>query len=222
MAPAFATARQAVTFAVLLLILLLGPVIAALWSGVDSSDVYRSLPTYAGPIAHIEHQLFEEQSDLDVVFIGSSFIWSAIDAPYVQEELSRTLGRPARVLVLASVWPGLDRDYAILHDLLAHRRVRLVVLQFPNRDRPTDDPAADVNRVTDEPHVQAFRFLRVGDFPGVLDGLSARSRASLYAGAILGLPRHALSAIRPNFVAYSPVEATLGARLEQKGYYGAG
>lgn len=221
MRPAFSDLPSAAAFALLLLVLISAPAAVGRMGLLDRADVYPTLPVGAGPIAHIQHEIFEESSDLDVAFIGSSFMWSAIDAPYVQEELTRTLGREARVTVLASVWPGLDRDYAFLRDLLAQRRVSLVVLQFPNRNRPSDDPAADVNRVSDQPHVQAFRIYRAGEFPEVGDGLHWRGRAALYAGAVLGMPRHLLTELRPNYLASSTVEPTLGARLDRRGYFGA-
>jgi len=221
MAPAFSSLRHAAFFAILLLLLLTAPVLVS-WTGVvDRAQVYPTMPVGTGPVSHIQREIFEDSSNLDIAFIGSSFMWSAIDAPYVQQELSRALGREAAVTVLASVWPGLDRDYAFLADLLARRRVGLVVLQFPNRNRPTRDPAAEINRVSDQPHVQAYRFFRVGDFPGAVDGLHWRGRAALYAGAVLGLPRHLLSLIRPNYTTEAAAAATLGARFEQRGHYGA-
>lgn len=220
MPPAFQNVRQAAAFAALLLVVLSGPAVVGSLGVLDREDVYTSVPTFAGPTAHLHAEIFGKDDPLDIAFIGSSFMWAGIDAPHVQRELSQALGRPANVAVLASAWPGLDRDYAYLHDLLSRRTVRLAVLQLPNRVRPTDDPAAEYNRVADEPHVQAFRLFRVGELPGALDGLASRYRAVLYAGAVLGLPRHVLSLVRPNHLSPSEVSATLGARLDPAGYFG--
>lgn len=221
MRPAFPNFLGAVGFAVLLLALLAAPAVVARLGILDRSTAYPTMPVGAGPTRHIERQIFEEHGDLDVAFIGSSLMWSGVDAPYVQSALSDALGREAAVTVIASVWPGLDRDYAFLRDLLQRRRVRLVVLQFPHRNRPTLDFAAEVNRVSDQPHVQAYRFYRVGEFPRVMDGLDWHGRTALYAEAVLGMPRHLLSMLRPNMMAPSPVEATLGTRFQQLGFYGA-
>jgi hypothetical protein len=221
MTPAFSSPGRAAAFAALLLALLAAPALVGRLGVLDRADVYPTIPVGAGPFAHIQRQVFDETAALDIAFVGSSFMWSGIDAPYVQRELTRALGREARVTVLASVWPGLDRDYVLLKDLLSRRSVELVVLQFPNRNRPTDDPAAEANRVADEPHVQAFRFYRAGELDEVDAALPSRPRAALYAGAVLGMPRHLLTLARPNYTSPAAVEATLGARLETRGYYGA-
>jgi hypothetical protein len=221
MTPAFSGPRQAAVFALGLMALLTAPVLVSNAGVLDRSDVYPTIPVYAGPYAHIQHQVFEEKAPLDVAFVGSSFMWSAIDAPYFQAELTRSIGRSANVTVLASVWPGLDRDYAILRDLLSQRQVGLVVLQFPPRLLPTEDPAIEVNTVSDQPHLQAFRLYRFDEFGEIGSGLPLHQRASLYAGAVLGLPRHLLTLARPNFTTPSAVSATLGARFEDRGYYGA-
>lgn len=221
MRPAFSGVRYAAAFAVLVLVLLVAPVIVSALGVLDRSAVYPTMPVGTGPASHIQRQIFEETGDLDMVFVGSSLMWSAIDAPYVQQALSAELGREAAVTVLASVWPGLDRDYAYLRDLLARRRVGLAVIQFPNRNRPTRDPGAIVNRVSDQPHVQSYRFYRFGEFPRVDEALDLKYRAALYAEAVLGVPRHVLAMLRPDQLTPAPVEATLGARLQPLGFYGA-
>lgn len=221
MRPAFSDVRYAAAFAALLLALLAAPAVVSSISVLDRSTVYSTMPTGTGPASHIQRQIFEETDDLDIVFIGSSLMWSAIDAPYVQSALTAQLGRQAAVTVIASVWPGLDRDYAYLRDLLMRRRVGLAVIQFPNRNRPTRDAAAEVNRVSDQPHVQSYRFYRVGEFPRVDEAVDLRYRVALYAEAVLGLPRHALAMLRPDYVTPAAVEVTLGARLQPFGFYGA-
>ena len=221
MRPAFSKPRYAAAFAALLAVMIAAPAIVAGLGLLDRATVYGTLPVGAGPASHLQRQIFRETADIDILFVGSSLMWSGIDAPHVQQALSAALGREAVVTVLASVWPGLDRDYAFLKDVLARRRVGMVVIQFPNRDRPTLDAAAEVNRVSDQPHVQAFRLFRAGEFPEIGEGLAWRARLALYAGAILGLPRHLLSLVRADRVAPSPVEATLGARFQPLGFYGA-
>lgn len=220
MRPAFSHPRYAAAFALLLIALIAAPWAVARLGLLDRATAWEVLPEGAGPAAHIEREIYDETGDIDIVFIGSSLMWSGIDAPYMQAALSDALGRQATVRVIATVWPGLDRDYALLRDLLDRRHVGLVVLQMPHRNRPTLDAAAEVNRVSDQPHVQAYRFYREGEFPEVLPGLAPRSRVALYAEAVLGMPRHLLTLLRPNELSSSPVEATLGSRFQQMGFYG--
>jgi hypothetical protein len=221
MAPAFSSVRHAAAFTLLLGALLLLPAMVARSGALDRADVYPTLPVNAGPFSYIQRQIFEETGDIDLAFIGSSFMWNAFDVHYVQRELSTALGRPVTVRTLASVWPGIDRDYALVRDLVSQRRVRMVVLKLPNRELPTDDPLVVFNRVTNTPHIQAFRFFRVGELAGMLDGLHARERASLYAGAVLGMPRHLLSLLRPNYLSLSPADSLFGGRIDHRGYFGA-
>lgn len=220
MTPAFASPRHAAAFALLVGGLLAAPAVIGAAGGLDRARVYATIPTAAGPYVHFQRQIFESEGDLDIAFVGSSFMWSAVHTPMVRDSLQAAVGRPVRLTTLASVWPGLDRDYVVLRDLLTHRRVRMVVLQLPNRDLPTDDPHATVNRVTDEPHLRASRFYQVGALPGMTVGLPLRARAALYGGAVVGLPRHLLSLARPDRRRADPVEATLGARFDRRGYFG--
>jgi hypothetical protein len=73
---------------------------------------------------------------------------------------------------------------------MEHRRVKVLVIAAP----------AWVHR-SNQPHVQLFRVVRYGDYPGALDGLGFRSRLAVYADYELGAPRQALSLLRPNLVA---------------------
>ncbi|MBI5772286.1 MAG: hypothetical protein HZA89_00915 [Verrucomicrobia bacterium] len=221
MEPAFTSSRQASAFALLLLALLALPAVVGRTGALDRAQVYPTIPVAAGPYAYIHRQIFEEKGELDIAFVGSSFMWAGINTPYVQQQLTAALGREAKVVTLASVWPGLDRDYALLKDLLSRRKVKLLVLNFPNRELPTDDPDFVINRVSATPHIQAFRFYRAGEFPEVADGLPFTSQASLYASAVLGMPRHLLSRVRPDFTAPAEAELELGAHKVRRGYYGA-
>jgi len=75
---------------------------------------------------------------------------------------------------------------------------------------------------SDRPHVQAFRWLRFGDYPEVLSRLPVRSKFILYAEYVLGAPRQWLSLARPNHV--DPARAlssTFGTVYQDIGYYGA-
>ena len=211
MPPAFNSQRQAVGFACLLTAMLLSPVALRLVGPPGRAEVYKAVPLAAGNYPFLERQIFEERSDLDLVFVCSSLLAAAIDAPTVQRELSHALGREANVVVLGANWQGLDLQYTLLRDLLDHRKARMVVMSMPIPEFTSD-----------RPHVQAFRWLRFGDYPEVLSSLPARSKFVLYSEYVLGSPRQWLTLLRPNLIdPASTISSTFGTEYQESGYYGA-
>ena len=163
-----------------------------------------------GSFTYLQQQIFSERSDLDIVFVGSSLIWAGIDTPYVQRELSRRLGQEAKVVTLASNWRGEDLTYVVVSDLLAHRKVKMLVLTMPLPYQTEKGP-----------HHQAFRWWLHGDHNSILRRLPLRDQLAIYGEQVLGAPRHVLSALRPNRTVPSDLQLTLGALKEQSGYQGA-
>jgi hypothetical protein len=184
MTPAFSSTRQAAVFAVLLLVLLALPEAIAKTGWLQRNDIYPALPMRAGPFPWIQQQIFSETSDVDVVFLGSSHIWNAISAPLVQKKFSADLGREAHVLALCWPSPGFDTDFVVARDLLDHRHVRMLVVY--------DEGASE------QPHRYSPRWFVIGQNSKALAGLSLLGQARLYCGAILGMPRHLLSLVRPD------------------------
>lgn len=212
MPPAFLSNRQAIGFLSLIVLLLLSPVLLRIVGPPSRAEAYGAVPLTAGEYNFLERQIFEERSDLDMVFVCSSLLAAAIDAPTVQQELSRALGREANVLVLGGYWQGLDLQYTLLRDLFDHRKVRMVVMSMPIPEFTSD-----------RPHVEAFRWLRYGEFQDALSPLPARSKFVLYAEDVLGAGRQWLMLLRPNRIdrerAYS---TTFGTVYDwTSGYYGA-
>jgi hypothetical protein len=186
MTPAFSSNRQASAFAILLAILLGLPALTARTGVFARREVYPAIPWKYGPFPWIQQKIFDESKDVDIAFLGSSHIWCAINTPFVQQHLSGQLGRESEVFTLSWPWTGFDALYVIARDLLEHRRVRMMVIY-------------DENRGTDEPHPQSSRWFRAGD-SDVLSGLPWESQASLYGGAVLGIPRQLLSVLRPDLL----------------------
>ena len=185
MSPAFSSARQAGAFALLLLGILLLPMLAGKSCLPPREQIYSSVPLLRGPYPYLHQQIFEEKGDIDIAFVGSSLMWVGIDAPYVQKELSATLGRNAEVRSLGWVFSGCDALYFIARDLLQNRKIRLLVIY-------DEDPGPD------SPHSMSTRLFRFREHADALTGLPAKARAAYYFGAILGMPRNLLSLIRPN------------------------
>jgi hypothetical protein len=192
MDPAFSSLRQAGAFAALLAFSLAAPLFLR---SSHREAAWSSAPNNAGPFAWIEQQVFEEKGDIDILFIGSSFMWAGIDTPQVERALSRQLGRKATVITLGDNWWGEDQTYFLLRDLLARRKVTLAVFTLPTK---TDLQSA--------PHPCASYWL---DDAGA--GLSLRHRLQLYAVEMLGTPRRLLGLLRPDRLEPSPYAAGLGA-----------
>ncbi|HTR43497.1 MAG TPA: hypothetical protein VMH87_17940 [Pseudomonadales bacterium] len=188
MRPAFSSTRQAAGFVLLLLALLLAPALAGKKILPSREAIYSSIWWENGDFPYMDGEIFREKSDLDIVFMGSSHIWAAFDAPYVQDQLGKQLGRPAVVRTFGWGGAGYDEIYFVAQDLLEHRRVRLLVI---------DD---DFNE-SDQPHMLAPRMFRFGDNALALDGLSPSVQAAYYFGSIMGLPRNLLALVHTNLPA---------------------
>jgi len=209
MLPAFRSKSSALSFSILLIVLLGLPVIN-FWIGHPLREqAYDAVSSEAaGPVGMNMREIFRDSSDADVLFLGSSLVRAGIDPGTVEQALSAHLGRPAKVQVLALNWQGLDLQYFLLRDYLAHHHAGLIVWNMPvpgSRNL--------------EPHVEAFRWIRFGEYSDALAGLSWRYRMAIYADMVLGAPRETLSHLRPNLLGSKEV----GARIvpEPLGYYGA-
>lgn len=187
MRPAFSSTRQMVAFAITVAILLFLPAIMGKTHTLDRKNVYPEIAWKYGPFPYIQQKIFDETGDVDVAIVGSSEIWCMIDTPYVQKKFSEHLGRDAEVFTLGWPWPGFDAAYIIARDLLERRRVKVMVIY-------------DESRNGDASHTHASRWFLIGPDSEVLPGLPTKAQARLYAGAVLGMPRHLLSLTRPNLL----------------------
>jgi hypothetical protein len=189
MAPAFHSTRHALAFGGTVLFLLVLPVTLHSIGGVSIQESYAGISERAGYFDRIGHEIFEDSSDLDVFFCGSSLLNLGIDVKTVQSRMEQAVGHPVKALLLYQAWQGPDMQYYVSRALLEHRRVKLLVIAAPSW----------VQR-SNQPHVQLFRVARYGDNPGALDGLGFGRKLAVYADYVLGAPRQALSLLRPNLV----------------------
>jgi hypothetical protein len=201
--------QSALGLSLLLVALLLSPV-ALSWIGPPSRiEAYKSISTEAGTVGTVIQAIYKSPPEGDVVLLGSSLVSAGISQPVVQAALSQHLHRPASVQVLAMNWPGLDVQYFMLRDYLNTHRARLVVWNLP-------EPHA---RAYDYPHIQAYRWLRYGEYADALDGLPFQYRMALYGETIIGAPRLLLSILRPNLVRNEGT--AIDPALDRTGYLGA-
>jgi hypothetical protein len=191
MAPAFSSTKQAASFTLLLLVLLLLPVLVGKRWLPPREECYSALTWRYCATEWVHQQIFEEKSDIDIAFVGSSRMWAGIDTAYVQKELSKKLGREAVVRTIAWAWLGCDANYFITKDLLEHRKVKMMVFD-------------DEYRGDNAPHAAAAHWFRYGDDASAIAGMPLRVQMSYYFAAILGMPRNLLSLVRRNDPAVLP------------------
>ena len=186
MRPAFSSTKAAAAFALLLLGVLFAPVLAGKKFLPPRAQAYATLSWGYSPYPWIRHEIFEETNDIDIVFMGSSRMFFAVDVPYVQAALSRQLGRPAVVRAVAWTGSGFDALYLLSRDLLAHRRVRLLV--FDDEKNNYGNPAIPV-------------WFRWGEDADALQGLPMADQARFYFATVLGMPRNLLGLTRADLPA---------------------
>lgn len=183
MRPAFASTKSAAAFALLLLAVLLAPVLVGKNLLPPREQAYSVQGWGNGPYPWIRNQIFEETNAIDIAILGSSHIWNDLDTPYLQAKLSERLGRPAVVRTVAWGGAGYDGLFFIARDLLAHRRVQLLV--FYDED-------------TGLRNSQIPTLFRLGDDAAVLRGLPLSEQGTFYFAAVVGMPRNLLCLVRPN------------------------
>jgi hypothetical protein len=188
MRPAFSSTRQAAAFVLLLLLLLLSPVLVGRTFLPPRAEAYATLGWGSGPYPWIRHEIFEETNDIDIAFMGSSHILHAVDTPYVQAKLGEKLGRPAVVRTIAWGGAGYDALFFIVQDLLAHRKVRVLVFYDEANAPGYRNPAA-------------VCWFRLGENAPALKGLSLRDQSLYYLASIIGMPRNLLTLVRSNLPA---------------------
>jgi len=213
MFPAIWSNRHAVALILVIATLLSLPVLMHV-AGLPPRDrVYSGIRVETGIGPLDERTIFEEKGPVDVLFVGSSLLVRGVDMDLIQRELSAKLGRPATVRYLALKWQGLDMQYMLMRDFLEHRKAGMVIMNMP-----TDALLGDT------PHIQAYRWMRFGEFPQTTAGLPLRNRLAIYGAEVLGAPRQIVNYLRPNrLVRNQELVQKLGSQSDYAmvGYYGS-
>lgn len=193
-----------------LLALLLGLLAAPLMQRAyphNRAQLYLSVPTSNGPFSFLEREIFDRRDDIDILFLGSSTSLAGIDAPYIEQALTDHLGRKTTVVSFGSNWRGEDLLYTQLRDVLARRKVRLLVFATPSL---ADDQ--------DGPHSQRFRWAEPRDDADA-PPLPLRARIQEYGLQVLGSPRRWLLYVRDERgTPPDSIDAHLGALRAQRGF----
>jgi hypothetical protein len=209
MLPAFASARQALCYLAVMLFFVVSPLIAGNPALIPPESRFDTVPSFGmpSPYPFVGRQIYEETDDLDIAIVGSSYLWVGLNAKYIEDSLAAALGRPASVVALGYPFPGYDMVYLLIKGLLTHRRVKTLVVSFPN-----------ITSFEDDIHVTLFHLFQPygnGDF---FRGIPFQKKLGLYAAAVLGSPRNWLNLLRRNLTFPTELEATLGSLEMRRGY----
>jgi hypothetical protein len=109
---------------ILYLLLFVGISAAAL--GLSAARDRYDVGDAWGKVEWVGEQIAKPSRAYDYVFIGSSHIWNAIDAPRVSRELSDL---PDGAVNLGMNWFGRDRDWIFARDFLRRHRVKNLVIE---------------------------------------------------------------------------------------------
>lgn len=204
-APAFSSRSQTIFFVLLLVFCVSLPKLVD-WSGLISrTDSYDIMPENLGAFSFVKNEIFGNNEEVDLLFVGSSVMFGGIDTPEVQTELSEHLGRRARVFTFGHYFNSEDMAFLQVRDLLERKRVRMIVISIPRMPFP------------DGPSPPVFRFVRYSEVSDLMSGLPLRYRGSLYGCNILRSPRDLRTIISNNRTPPSPWTETLGADKAELG-----
>ncbi len=196
---AFASNRQACAFVSLIACALSLPVLISASSLMSRVDSYDIMPENQGAYSFVKNEVFFNQENIDILFVGSSVLWNGVDTPQVQQRLSETLNRPARVVTFGHYFNSIDIAYMQVRDVLQHKKVGMVVISIPRMP------------YTESASATAYKFIRYNDDEELFARLPLNGKISLYACSVLRTPRDLLTLTRRNQSKPSAYAADLGA-----------
>ena len=182
---------------------------APFWAAslLSADTRYRLVPSRMGVFEHQATEITNQKTPIDVLFLGSSSLWTAIDHNKL-DEIAKTEGRPAlNTLTLAGNWRGEDLLYLQLRDLLKNREVHHIIISPPNGRSNGPHPASK------------YLWDLGSDWPTVA-GLPTRQRLAIYAESALVSPRLLWAIVFPpkQLVSTSNMKQTRGSLLRPLGW----
>lgn len=193
--------------------LLAGVVSGPLWLPLfeKRADIYRAIPARYGGFGFYADLIYEQERK-DILFIGSSAIWTAV-VPEVIERQSAARGSEISVATLAHNWRSEESIYYVLRDLQAECKLpSVVVISFP------------VGNNGEASHPAAAYLWSPWHHTEITSKMSFKSLVRTYIAAVASVPRRIVALVVPPSPSplYGPGDTDLirdkGALLEQKGY----
>lgn len=131
------TRKWILTRAFLVLFLLLTPVLEIILVKVeDRYSLGSTVSEVTSKLSYIGKKTFSSNGQIDILFAGPSSVWVGVNARMIQGYLRHVTGRKD-IIVENFAHPkiGYEADYFILRDLVARRKVKVIVLGIENRDQ---------------------------------------------------------------------------------------
>jgi hypothetical protein len=162
--PSAFTARRFFAYCVLLLLVFAALNASAVFAlPHDKYLRYQSMIDPQAPTAPwIYERIHFDKTPIDIAFIGTSRTGLSVHTRRLEEDLARH-GIQAKAANLYAVKSGIDMQYALVKELLSHRKIKLLVVEMTEREerKPHEDfiYLADPVDVIDAPWVINLDYL---------------------------------------------------------------
>lgn len=170
--PPFSKASHAAIAAAGFAALLAAPIAIERLFPADPAKIYRGVAPIYGNYYTIGSEL-AKPGKIDVLIVGASDAWTALDPRVVKARMEAKYGRPMRVLNMGTNWAGEERNAQIVADFVRAHKVDVVLVP----ESPT---------IQSQPHELAKFWwrdaLRAQELP-------VRNAAQLHIMSLVGLPR---------------------------------
>jgi hypothetical protein len=80
----------------------------------------------------IYHRLFENPTNIDIAFIGTSHTGCGIDDGLIEKNINTELGKVVNVANIAYCGGGRNLDYLLIKDLIKEKKPKVIVIELKN------------------------------------------------------------------------------------------
>lgn len=160
----------------------------------DKVELYRSIPDNYGPYRSFSNEIFKSKDTLDLLFVGSSLLWTGIDDHYISKMLSKIHDSDLNVKLFGINWRGEDILYYIIRDIIENRPVKRLILSMPT-------PKHNDKNI----HNVLYRFLQYPNYKESILGLNPIYSFIYYAASVLSAPRQLITIFKKE-IAFSNYE----------------
>ena len=208
--PLFLSTSNAILFCIVIFIFLIAPFFVDKFSNLTVKSCYLATPTRGGDYGFISRETFDKKGAVDVLILGSSFMWTGVNAEIIKNEIDRKAKIDSNVINFGTNWKSMALLYRLFKDISDNRKVKMLMI-----------PALTLSEVKKEQmHILSKYWL---PFDLIMENKKEFNIDFLiksYAIKLLGLPRQLLSLVRNDFNENTFDTSKYGSYLVPAGYYG--